>query len=328
MATPMTTEPTLVERAMARSRATTRTEQLFLHSDLFEPLLANLLAFVKLFQKVFKVENGFQSMSDEKLRQLRKMREESMAHLSRSYLAVIIDFSNHRNILADQKFFLWLHEILCQFIENSVDRTDTNLMEATNLELHRIFQGDRFNVEAKKPAQVAKVYGKKKISKWKLGRYCEPLSKAMINTSPVVGGLLPTRADKIKSFLDTVNQNSPREKARRRELARPSTAASGDPSLRASSSLSRGPGQPRAASAATMRSGVFVTDVPLQRRARPSSSLLPSPQSPDKPRRKELAGQGGWEGRVHALCIMEKRNNWKVSTPTKWVNWQSRTGVG
>ena len=50
-------------------------------------------------------------------------------HLSRSYLTIIIEFSSHSQLLADQKFFRWLHKMLCQFIDQSTEKGDKELEE-------------------------------------------------------------------------------------------------------------------------------------------------------------------------------------------------------
>ena len=112
-------------------------------------------------------------------------------------------------------------------------------MEAVQLELHRLFQGDRFNVEAKKPEQILRIH-KKRIRPWKLNRMNPmTLGKEMQRNSPVVSTILPSPSEKITAMLKEIEvyKNAPIPAARpqtamghtstpapRGKINRPSTA--------------------------------------------------------------------------------------------------------
>lgn len=198
----------LVGTALARCKPTTRREKRLIDSPLFEPLLANLLAFVKAFQRKHKAENppppkpGREPvrLPEHQMNGIVKTHDEMLHALSRSYLTIVIEFSDHRNLLSDQKFFKWLHVMLCQFIENSLEKNDPDLMDAVKLELHRIFQGDRFNTEAKKPEQIKRLH-KRKMKRSELMRMVPALSKEMGKNSPVVAHLLPSQAERVSQCM-------------------------------------------------------------------------------------------------------------------------------
>jgi len=344
----------LVGTALSRSRATTRSQKRLIESELFEPLLANLLAFVKAFQRKHKAENpppkkpGKEPVRipKDQMDAIVKNHDDMLRALSRSYLAIVIEFSDHNNLLADQNFFRWLHAMLCQFIENSLEKNDTELMETVQLELHRIFQGDRFNVEAKRPEQIIRKH-KRKIGKWALMRHVPKLSRELVRNSPIVGHLLPSPAERINKVMKDLEafsaSNNPRKSplGRAQKMARPQSSMGFSRPGTAPQTPELGPAgasPPRAMtpSSATLRPGagkMFVTAVsptrpstaPARDPARSNGTAFgrawQSPQSP--PRKKKLPAHGGWEARVHALSLLEKKSNWKVKQPLKWVDWQS-----
>jgi hypothetical protein len=133
---------------------------------------------------------------------------EALRNFSRSYLTIVIEFSSHSQLLADRNFFRWMHTMLCQFIEQSIEKGDQNLEEAVQLEIHRLFQGDRFNVEAKKPEQIQRVYHRP-IRKWALNRECAlTLGKEMQRNSPVVTTVLPSPSQRIQSMLKDLDDSA------------------------------------------------------------------------------------------------------------------------
>jgi len=311
----------LVGTAMARSRATTRTEKNFLESGMFEPLLENILAFAKAFQKLYKASNPPPSkpgkkrvtIAEDQMQELREKHADALDLLSRCYLGIVIEFSNHRNLLADQKFFKWLHGILCQFIDNSLDKSDAAVMAAVQLELHRIFQGDRFNQEAKKPEQRSRLFGRVKIKRWQQKRISPALSKEMAKHSPIVGHLFPSQTERLEVFMQELDSKSQRTK-----LTRPATAFGGESRVSMSplssvSTLSR----PARASTATIRK---QTDKRQQLSLSPTEPRSESRSASRAIRRPQ--SHGGWEARQHSLSLMEKRKNWKGNTNQKLYEWQ------
>ena len=174
---------------------------------------------------------------EERRQEILRQHADALRNFSRSYLTIIIEFSSHSQLLADQNFFRWMHTMLCQFIEQSIEKGDKNLEEAVQLELHRLFQGDRFNVEAKKPEQILRVH-KRPIRKWAMNRQCElTLGKEMQRNSPVVTTVLPSASQRIQKMLKDLDdfRHSPPSKSRppsREMLARPSPWSHDSPGIK------------------------------------------------------------------------------------------------
>ncbi len=143
---------------------------------------------------------------------------EILTKLSRTYLCIIQEFSEHEKPQSDQKFFVWLQSMLMSFLDNQLDKRDLSLVGAVHMELCRIFQGDRFNQEAKKPEQVARIFSGKKLKqlrRFECHQICPPLSSEIGRNSPIVAHILPSSQMRIKSFMKELDDKMLAERNRK-----------------------------------------------------------------------------------------------------------------